>query len=109
VGTSDVSSAEGYALEWTDEAKSQCRSLPRFSRSDRIRLFYNVHEQLSRVSDDFRNDPENRDDPGATEFRWVLIFTLDNGDPATILFVVDDQAAVFGRLQIISVQLIDSL
>lgn len=101
-----MSSAEGYALEWAQEAKSQFRSLPGLSRGDRIRVFYNLHEQLSRVSDDFRNDSENRVSPGASEFRWVLLFTLDNGDPATISFLVDDRAAVFGRLQIIRVQLL---
>lgn len=74
-----MSSAEGYALQWRDEAKADMRGLPGLSRSERNRIILNLHEQLSRVTDDYLAEPSNRPDSASPEFEWTLILAADNG------------------------------
>jgi hypothetical protein len=109
-----MSSAEGYALKWTDEARAQLRgglqdplrpdlSHRQLSRRERIRLVARMHARLSRLPDAFRENPDNRNPDNPAELLWSMIVTGDNGDPLTFIFVVDDSGAEYGVLTIITI------
>jgi hypothetical protein len=92
-----------YSLQYSEELKEQLRTLAGLSREGRVKLYANLHHSLAVVPDGFRSDPDNRDPSGASRFLFRVLL-MDAGRVRQFQFAVNDSAAQYGVLQILSVE-----
>ena len=91
-----------YKLHYEDRAKADLRGVS-LSRTARVRLYANLHADLSGISDGFRANPSNRLPAPSPYFVYRLILQ-DGGRLHTFVFHVDDSGAVYGVLSIVYVE-----
>jgi hypothetical protein len=93
----------GYHIEILDRDAAHLEGLREFSREGIIRIFEGYERDLSRASDQFRE--ERRLSPGSLYFRYDLLLRgLDR--TYQVRFFVDDSHAAVGVLRIVYVDVL---
>jgi hypothetical protein len=91
-----------YSLEFAEPVRSFLRNFGGLSRSGRIKLYATVIDTLRNYGDTYRADPELRQSPDPNVFVYDAVFA-DGGRLHRFVFEVDDSAAAFGVLRLLTV------
>ncbi len=98
-----------YTLQLNEDRVTRfLRDFPELSRQGRVRLFANLHSGLRLRGDHYRQDPARRLGPNSRFFWFEIVLSDVHGDGRIrqfeFSFVVNDEAAKYGVLQIEYVQ-----